>query len=65
MVQPAPGHGSRDTLYIDNRPYDPRNQVPLVIVLDSSKSEQRVPVQVVRYKKRFDIRKKNLTNSNI
>ena len=45
--QPAYEPGTRGAYYVDQRPYDPRGQSPLSIVLDGSRPEQRVPLQVL------------------
>lgn len=54
--QPAFDAGTRGAYYIDQRPYDPRGQSPLSIVLDGNLPEQRVPLQVlVCYRSRLRI----------
>ena len=45
--QPTYDAGTRGAYYIDQRPYDPRSQSPLSIVLDGSLPEQRLPLQVL------------------
>ncbi|CAF3522929.1 unnamed protein product [Rotaria socialis] len=44
---PAPETGSRGAYYLDQRPYDIGGTTPFNIILDGSRSEQRVPLQVL------------------
>lgn len=39
---------SQGVFYIDSREYDPRSQTPFNVVLDGSKTEQRIPLRLVR-----------------
>jgi hypothetical protein len=45
--QPSQGGGTRGSYYINQTPYDARGSTPLNIVLDGSRPEQRVPLQVL------------------
>jgi hypothetical protein len=47
LLDPSGGTGTQGSYYIDQRPYDPRGSTPLNIILDGSRAEQRVPLQVL------------------
>ncbi|CAM4742403.1 unnamed protein product [Rotaria magnacalcarata] len=44
---PASETGSRGAYYLDQQPYNPSVTTPFNIILDGSRSEQRVPLQVL------------------
>jgi hypothetical protein len=39
--------GSRGAYYLDQKPYDTQGGAPLNIILDGSRPEQRIPLQVL------------------
>ncbi len=46
-LDPSQPQGTQGGYYVDQKPYDSRGTTPLNIILDGSRPEQRIPLQVI------------------